>query len=226
MPTVMITGANRGLGLEFARQYAADGWQVIAACRDPAQAGELGGLGKAVEIVALEVTDFSAIAQLGERLKGRIIDVLINNAGVIGTERNIGQLDGDRWMTTLCIDTVAPLLIAQSLLANLRAGKDKKAIFITSRMGSIADNTSGRYYDYRAAKAGLNAAVKSFAIDTAGDRIIAAVIHPGWVQTDMGGPGAAITVDQSVTGMLRELDALTLADTGTFRNWRGGQYPW
>lgn len=226
MSIVMITGANRGLGLEFARQYAADGWQVIATCRDPASAAALQKLGDKVEIHGLDVTDFAAIQQLGAALQSRAIDVLINNAGVIGTERNIGQLDGERWMATLRINTVAPLLVAQALLPSLRAGHDKKAIFLTSLMGSIDDNSSGRYYDYRASKAGLNGAVKSFAIDTRGDGIAALVIHPGWVKTDMGGANAPIDALTSVSGMRQVIAKLTLAESGSFFAYNGKKLAW
>ena len=226
MSTVMITGANRGLGLEFARQYAADGWQVIATCRDPAGATALKKLGEQVEIHALDVTDFAAIARLGQDLQARAIDLLINNAGVIGSERAIGQLDGERWLATLRINTVAPLLVAQALLPSLRAGRDKKAIFLTSQMGSIDDNSSGRYYDYRASKAGLNAAVKSFAIDTRRDGIAALVVHPGWVKTDMGGDNAPIDAITSVTGMRAVIAKLTLAESGSFFAYNGKKLAW
>ena len=226
MPSVMITGANRGLGLEFARQYIADGWSVIATCRDPAGARELESFGDKVEIHPLDVADFAAIKRLGETLASRAIDLLIANAGVIGADRNMGQLDGERWMATLRVNTVAPLLVAQAMLPNLRLGRDKKAIFLTSRMGSIDDNTSGRYYDYRASKAGLNAAVKSFAIDTKGDGITALVIHPGWVKTNMGGPNAPIDAPTSVGGMRRVIAELTPRDSGGFFAYDGTKLPW
>jgi len=226
MPTVMITGANRGLGLEFASQYAAEGWQVIATCRDPSGATALQKLGDKVEIHGLDVTDFAAIKRLGAALQTRAIDVLINNAGVIGSERNIGQLDGERWLATLRVNTVAPLLVAQALLPSLRAGQDKKAIFLTSLMGSIDDNSSGRYYDYRASKAGLNGAVKSFAIDTRGDAIAAIVIHPGWVKTDMGGPNAPIDAATSVGGMRQVIAKLTLGESGSFFAYNGKKLAW
>lgn len=226
MPTVMITGAGRGLGLEFAREYAAEGWTVLATCRDPTGATELKKLGGKVEIVSIDVTDFAAIRQLGKTLHGRAIDVLINNAGVIGTDRNLGDLDGERWLTTLRINTVAPLLIAQALLPNLKAGKDRKAVFLTSLMGSIADNSSGRYYDYRSSKAGLNAAVKSFAIDTKSDGVTAIVIHPGWVKTDMGGSNAPTDAETSVGGMRKVIARLKPGDSGEFFGHDGKKLAW
>lgn len=226
MPTVMITGAGRGLGLEFARQYAAEGWSVLATCRNGAGTAELKKLGDTVESHTLDVTDFAAIRQLGQTLQGRAIDVLINNAGVIGTDRNLGDLEGERWITTLRINTVAPLLIAQALLPNLRAGKDKKAIFLTSLMGSIADNSSGRYYDYRSSKAGLQAAMRSFAIDTKNDGIIAIAIHPGWVKTDMGGPNAPVEASVSIAGMRKVIARLKMSDSGEFFGHDGRKYPW
>lgn len=226
MPTVMITGANRGLGLEFAREYAAEGWTVIATCRDPASAGELKAAGKAVEVHGLDVADFPAIGRLAQSLKVRPIDVLINNAGVMGTERRLGELDGERWLATLRVNAVAPLLVAQAFLFNLKAGAGKKAVFLTSLMGSIADNTSGGYYDYRSSKAALNAGVKSFAVDTAADGITAVVLHPGWVKTDMGGPNAPVERGASVGGMRKVIARLKPSDSGHFFNFDGKELPW
>ncbi len=226
MPTVMITGANRGLGLEFAREYAAEGWTVIATCRDPASASELKAAGKAVEVHGLDVADFPAIGRLAQTLKGRPIDVLVNNAGVMGSERRLGELDGERWLATLRVNAVAPLLVAQAFLFNLKAGAGKKAVFITSLMGSIADNTSGGYYDYRSSKAALNAAVKSFAIDTASEGITAVVLHPGWVKTDMGGANAPIERAASVGGMRKVIARLKPSDSGHFFNFDGKELPW
>lgn len=226
MPTVLITGAGRGLGLEFARAYAAEGWTVIGTVRQPTGAQELKKIAGKVEIASLDVTDFAAIKQLGKSLHDRPIDVLINNAGVIGTDRNLGELEGERWMETLRINTVAPLLIAQALLPNLKAGKDKKAIFLTSLMGSIDDNSSGRYYDYRSSKAGLNAAVKSFAIDTKGDGITAIVVHPGWVKTDMGGPNAPTDAATSVGGIRKVIARLKPSDSGEFISFDGKRLKW
>ncbi len=226
MPTVMITGANRGLGLEFAREYASEGWTVIATCRDPASASELKAVGNSIELHGLDVADFPAIDRLAQTLKGRPIDVLINNAGVIGTERRLGELDGERWLATLRVNSVAPILVAQAFLFNLKAGGDKKAVFITSLMGSIADNASGGYYDYRSSKSALNAAVKSFAIDTAPDGITAAVLHPGWVKTDMGGPNAPTERGTSVGGMRKVIARLEPSDSGRFFNFDGKELPW
>jgi NAD(P)-dependent dehydrogenase (short-subunit alcohol dehydrogenase family) len=159
-------------------------------------------------------------------LQKRAIDLLIANAGVIGADRNLGELDGERWMATLRVNTVAPLLVAQAMLPSLRAGRDKTAIFITSLMGSVADNTSGRYYDYRASKAGLNAAVKSFAIDTRDDGILALVIHPGWVKTDMGGANAPVDAPTSVGGMRAVIAKLQARDSGGFFAYDGKKLAW
>lgn len=226
MPTVLITGANRGLGLEFARQYVADGWRVIATCRDPAKAEGLRSLGSAVEIHALDVADFTAIGHLAQTLDEQPIDLLIANAGVIGSDRNLGDLTGERWMQTLRVNTVAPILLAQALLPSLRAGAGKTAVFLTSLMGSIDDNGSGRYYDYRSSKAGLNAAVKSLAIDLKGDGITAIVIHPGWVKTDMGGAGAPLEAPASVGNMRKTIAKLKQSDSGRFFNHDGKELRW
>ncbi|HEY4136394.1 MAG TPA: SDR family oxidoreductase [Alphaproteobacteria bacterium] len=226
MPTILVTGANRGLGLEFARQYAADGWRVIATCRDPAKAGELKAL-PSVEVHALDVADIGAGAKLASSLAGTPIDLLLNNAGVYGARQQaLGNLDAEDWLNVLRVNSVAPLKLAEAFLPHLRAGKGKTAAFVTSLMGSIADNGSGRFYAYRSSKAALNAAVKSFAVDTAADGLIAVLLHPGWVQTDMGGPGAPVTPKESIAGMRKVLAGLKAQDSGRFFAYDGKALPW
>jgi NAD(P)-dependent dehydrogenase (short-subunit alcohol dehydrogenase family) len=226
MPTILITGANRGLGLEFARQYAADGWRVIATCRDPARAGDLKAL-PSVEVHALDVADMAAGAALAKTLDGTPVDLLLNNAGVYGPKgQALGNLDAEAWLDVLRINSVAPLKLAEAFLPHLRAGKGKTAAFVTSLMGSIADNTSGQYYAYRSSKAALNAAVKSFAVDTASDGLIAVLLHPGWVQTDMGGPNAPVTPRDSISGMRKVLARVTQKDSGGFFAYDGRSLPW
>ena len=226
MPTMLITGANRGLGLEFARQYAADGWRVIATCRDPAKAGDLKAI-SAVEIHALDVADMAAGAALAQNLRGTAIDLLLNNAGVYGPKgQALGNLDPEAWLDVLRINSIAPLKLAEAFLPHLRAGKGKTAAFVTSLMGSIADNTSGHYYAYRSSKAALNAAVKSFAVDTSAEGLIAVLLHPGWVQTDMGGPNAPVTPRESISGMRKVLARVTQKDSGGFFAYDGQRLPW
>ncbi len=229
--TLFITGANRGIGLEFVRQYLADGWDIVATCRKPGGAEALNkladGAGNRLEILALDVADEPAIAALGEQLKGRPIDLLLNNAGVYGPQgRNLGQLDAQDWLDVLRINCIAPLQVTGALQENLRAGSKARAIGISSRMGSIADNSSGGSYIYRSSKAALNAALKSAAIELHDAGVCVAILHPGWVATDMGGPNALIDATKSVAGMREVIDGLTLDDSGGFFSYDGSRIPW
>ena len=223
MPTVLITGANRGLGLEFARQYAADGWSVIGTCRDPDTAGELRAI-DGVRIETLDVADRAAVARFGERLAGATLNLFIANAGVMGGGGAMGPDYAEEWLETLAINAVAPVLLAYALKDRLARGA--KAVAITSKMGSIADNGSGGAYSYRSSKAALNAAWRSLALDWKGDGIAAAVLHPGWVRTRMGGPNGLIDPEESVAGMRRVIAGLGLEQTGGFFNYDGAPIPW
>lgn len=223
-PSVLITGANRGLGLEFARQYVADGWQVIATCRRPSDAAELTALG--VEVLPLDVADWAQVAALGEDLMARPIDLLLNSAGQYGDHQSLGVIEPEAWMRVLATNTVAPVLLTQTLLPNLLAGRGCKVAFVTSQMGSISDNSSGAYYAYRSSKAGLNAAVKSLSIDLKALGISTVLLHPGWVQTDMGGPSAPLKPAESVAGMRRVIEAAGPADSGVFKDYTGKVLPW
>ncbi|MEO5375253.1 MAG: SDR family oxidoreductase [Alphaproteobacteria bacterium] len=225
MGTVLITGANRGIGLEFAKQYAADGWQVIATCRSPDQSRELAAL--KVEVEPLDVADDSSMRALAGRLAGRPIDLLVNNAGVYGRgDQTLGRLDVDEWLTVLRVDAIAPIRLAELLMENLAATPRPVIANITSKMGSIADNASGGTYLYRSAKAALNAASVSLALDLKGRRIIVVVLHPGWVKTDMGGPHALISPTRSVNGMRSVIAGLSSADSGRFLAYDGASVPW
>lgn len=224
MPSIFITGANRGLGLEFARQYAADGWQVVAACRRPAEATQLASLG--VEVVGLDVGDLDAIKRLADELAGRVFDVLLNNAGSYGERQSFGQIDPVEWESVLRVNAIAPIKLAEAFLPHLRAGDRKVMAFMTSRMGSISDNSGGGCYIYRSSKAALNAAVKSLSIDLAGEGVTAVVLHPGWVKTDMGGPGAPLEPKASIAGLRKVIDGLQPADSGSFIDYSGMRLPW
>jgi NAD(P)-dependent dehydrogenase (short-subunit alcohol dehydrogenase family) len=231
MQTIMITGANRGLGLEFTEQYLADGWKVIATCRDPGQAGHLHHLytlyPDQLLIYRLDVANFTQVEQLAAELAGTPIDVLINNAGVypMGKE-TFGQVDYQAWTDTFRINSMAPLKMAECFIENLAQGQLKKIVNITSKMGSIDDNTSGHHYLYRSSKTALNMVTKSLALDLAPSGITVVVLHPGWVQTDMGGSNAPTTVYQSVTGMRQVIDSLTIANGGKFYAFDGKEIPW
>jgi NAD(P)-dependent dehydrogenase (short-subunit alcohol dehydrogenase family) len=222
--TVLITGANRGLGLEFSRQYAADGWHVIACCRDPKDAPELKKL--KTEVHALDVTSQDSIDQLAKTLKGKPIDVLVNNAGTHGDRRPFGETDVALWKQIFAVNTIAPYQVLAALLDNLVAGAQKKVVNISSKVGSIGDGPSGGSYAYRSSKTALNMVMMNAAHELRNHGITILLIHPGWVQTDMGGPSAPVTIEQSITGVRRIIDKATPAETGHFYDYTGRQLPW
>jgi NAD(P)-dependent dehydrogenase (short-subunit alcohol dehydrogenase family) len=229
MPTVLITGANRGLGLEFCRQYADKGWDVIACCRNPAQAGELRALGQrcgSMQIEALDVAQFDQIDSFAKKLSDTGIDVLINNAGVYGGHQGFGQLDYEAWLNTLVINTQAPMKMAEAFLPQIKRGGKKLIVSISSLMGSISDNGSGGSVFYRSSKAALNAAMKSLSIDLRDQGIGVLIFHPGWVRTDMGGANGLIDSKTSVGGMCAVIDSFTLAQSGVFIKYDGKPMPW
>lgn len=231
MQTVLITGANRGLGLEFCRQYAAAGHQVIAACRHPHQAEQLAELAKQypqIQVEALDVADFNQIDALAAKLADRNIDVLLNNAGVYADKagRGFGQLDYQAWTASLAVNLMAPLKLAEAFLPHLKRGDQRLIVALSSLMGSMTDNTSGGSILYRSGKAGLNAALKSLSIDLRPTSVGVLILHPGWVRTDMGGPNGLIDVEESVSGMRRVIDNFSLADTGRFVKYDGSALPW
>ena len=218
MPSVLITGANRGIGLEFARQYSADGWDVVATVRQSSP--ELDVLGVRVE--RLDMRDLDAVASFGERLDS--LDLLIANAGTYGPRSPRSAAEGEEWLETFAVNTVAPYLLAQSVLP-LVARSGGKLIAITSKMGSIADNRSGGYIAYRSSKTALNSAWRSLAIDNR-DKVVAAVLHPGWVQTRMGGESAPLEPEESVAGMRRVIEDLGPDQSGRFFSYDGSEIPW
>lgn len=229
--TVLITGANRGIGLEFVRQYLGAGHVVIATCRNPDNATELGALteeaGKQARVLQLDVSDARSIATFSAALGDKAIDLLINNAGVYGPKgKGISALDSDAWLKVFATNSIAPLQITAALLGNLKAAHTAKVVVISSKMGSIADNSSGGAYIYRSSKAALNAAMASAAIDLSDAGISVGVLHPGWVETDMGGANALIDVRTSVAGMRKVIDQLDLSSSGTFLSYDGQTIPW
>ena len=231
MQTVLITGANRGLGLEFCRQYAAADYQVVAACRNPKQAEQLVALAgryPQIQIEALDVADFSQIDALAAKLADRKIELLLNNAGVYGDQagRGFGQLDYQAWSNTLAVNVQAPVKLAEAFLSHLKRGDKRLIASVSSLMGSMSDNSSGGSILYRSSKAGLNAAMKSLSIDLRAEAIGVLILHPGWVRTDMGGPNGLIDVEESVTGMRRVIDSFSLTDSGSFRKYDGTVMPW
>lgn len=226
---IVVTGASRGIGLELVRQYLGRGDAVVAACRSPDGATALHALGREygdrLRVLACDVGDDESVATFAAALVGTPVDLLINNAGV-GDWAGLDAVNTADALRVYNVNALGPLRVTRALLPNLRAGSGRKVAHITSGMGSICDNSSGGAYAYRMSKAALNMASKSLAIDLADDGIVSVVINPGWVQTDMGGAGAPLAVQDSAEAMMARFDELTPAHTGAFLNWRGGEYAW
>jgi NAD(P)-dependent dehydrogenase (short-subunit alcohol dehydrogenase family) len=222
MPTLLITGAGRGIGLEFVRQYAAAGWQVIATLRDPVHAAPLQALG--VRLEALDMRDFAAVEAFPDKLGGAPLDLFIANAGMTAAREIDSAAEAQAWCEVHAVNAVAPTLLATRLLPNVAAANGKM-IAISSRMGSIAES-SGGYLGYRASKAALNAAWRALALDWRGRPVTLAMLHPGWVQTDMGGPNAPLPPAESVAAMRTLIERLGPADSGAFLGHKGEPIPW
>ncbi|HWV14476.1 MAG TPA: SDR family oxidoreductase [Cellvibrio sp.] len=220
MNTVVITGANRGIGLALCKEYIAQGWQVIGLCRKASP--EL--LASATKVIEdIDVSDSASVNRLPELLANYSIDLLINNAGILKHD-NLGQLDTGNITEQFLVNAEAPIRVTEALLKRL-ADKAKIA-FITSRMGSIADNGSGGYYGYRMSKAALNAAAVSLSIDLKPRGIAVAILHPGYVQTAMVNFGGDITAEESARRLSQRIAALNLANTGSFWHSNGEKLPW
>ncbi|MCW5698901.1 MAG: SDR family oxidoreductase [Rhodospirillales bacterium] len=227
MPTCLVTGANRGLGLEFVKQYAADGWEVLATCRHPEQANALKEVEGNVHIYPLDVTDFARVEALGQSLRGHPIDVLINNAGKYGPRSlAFNEVDFGEWADVMRVNVMAALKVSEVFVDQVAGSRQKRIAALSSKMGSMSDNTSGGSYIYRSSKAALNAAMKSLAIDLQGRGISVVALHPGWVRTDMGGPDALIDAPESVTGLRNVIANLDVRNTGEFVNYDGTRIPW
>jgi len=223
--TVLITGANRGLGLEFARQYSAAGWKVIGTARKPPAATDLKDFG--VRVIQLDVADAASVAAMATALEGEPVDLLINNAGMANRDgMDFETMDFDGVERVLAVNTIGPMRVTRALLPNLRAGKGKQIVHITSGLGSIEENTSGGFYGYRESKAALNMFNRSLAWNTKDDGFTCVVMSPGWVRTDMGGPEADLSPEDSISGMRTVIDGLTIEDTGTFQSWDGKNRAW
>ena len=229
-PTILITGANRGIGLELARQFAEDGWMVLACCRNPADAGQLQALGErglAIELHALDVTDYQQMTALADQLANRPIDILLSNAGIYGSKGvGFGGVDAQEWRQVLEVNTIAPLMLVQAFVEQVAASQQKLVAVISSKVGSIADNSSGGSYVYRSSKTAVNQVVKSLSIDLSDRGISVISLHPGWVQTEMGGPNAEISTAQSVSGLKSILQTAGPAQNGQFIEFNGDSIPW
>ena len=223
-PTVLITGANRGIGLEYARQFAARGYEVIGTARDPADARELSAVAQRVE--QLDVTDAASVAALATRLEGVAIDILVNNAGIFPRgDVTIDKVDFGTMERTFAVNTFGPLRVVQALLPNLRKGERKTIVNMSSQLGSIG-NSNGRWYAYRASKAALNQVNKVLSAELGPDGFICAVLHPGWVRTDMGGSNATYSPQESVRGLIGVIERLKPSDNGRFFDFKGESIPW
>jgi NAD(P)-dependent dehydrogenase (short-subunit alcohol dehydrogenase family) len=231
MPTALITGANRGLGLEFARQYTADGWTVIAACRRPDDATALKQLERdskgALRVLGIDVADGASVERAARASTSAAIDVLINSAGVMGgSGQSLGALDYDAWLEVLKVNLLGPARMCEAFLERVAASEQRLIVTITSGMGSLTDNTSGGSIAYRTSKAAVNMLMRSAAIDLKSRGITCVVINPGWVKTDMGGPNARLSPEASIAAMRRLIGNLALKDSGKFFNHDGREYPW
>ena len=227
---VLITGANRGIGLELTSQFAADGWNVLACCRHPESADalvELSGRHPQIEVMALDVTDYVQLSALSEQLHDRPIDILLSNAGIYGPSGVVfGAVDPAAWREVLEVNTIAPLMLAQAFVEQVAASRQKLIAVISSKVGSIADNSSGGSYLYRSSKTAVNQVVKCLSIDLVARGISTICLHPGWVQTEMGGPNAEITTTDSVAGLKLILQSAGAAQNGHFIEYNGDPIPW
>lgn len=230
MNTILITGANRGIGLELVKQYATDNWRVIACCRSPKDATDLQILASAysnISVQALDVSQTQQINTLARELNGTPIDILFNNAGIYGPyDANFGNTDEQAWLECFRINTIAPMKVTEAFVNHVASSQLKIIASMSSKMGSMTDNGSGGSYLYRSSKAALNAAMKSVAIDLKPKNIKVAILHPGWVRTDMGGPHGEIDTVECVQQLRKTLDSLTPEKSGCFFEIDGSIIPW
>jgi len=228
MANVLITGANRGIGLEMVKLYATRGDTVFACCRDPGNAEALKAVPGSVEVLEVQVSDGDSVAGLARALESRPVDILINNAGTIGPPReqqSVHAMDFDGWKEAFEVNAMAPVRVMQALMPNLKAAGDPRLVTITSQMGALSlDMTVA--YAYCSSKAALNKFMKMAAIELGREGINVCVIHPGWVQTDMGGPNAELTPRESAEGIVRTIDGLNADTNGSFWKWNGELHDW
>jgi NAD(P)-dependent dehydrogenase (short-subunit alcohol dehydrogenase family) len=222
--TFFITGANRGIGLEFARRLTARGDRVLATARKPEEAADLKA--NSATVFPLDVADDASLAALPGLVKNEPIDILINNAGVGGGAKSIETLEAAELARVFRVNAFGAMLVTKALLPNLRAGIRKSVVNITSQLGSIANNTGGSSYEYRGSKAALNMLTVCLSNELKPQGFTCIAIHPGWVQTDMGGPNATLTPEQSVASLIKVIDALEPGMTGKYLNYDGQGLPW
>ena len=236
MPTILITGANRGLGLEFTKQYLAQGWRVHACCRQPSSADALNALGAQhgglLSIHQLDVSDFNQIDQLADQLRDETIDVLLNNAGVFGPKiteddnrQSFGTIDYDIWYDVFRTNTMAPMKMAEAFVDHVASSELKKMVAITSLIGSIADTQAG-YYAYGTSKAGVSKAFATLALDMEHRGIGVGVFCPGWVPTEMGGPRGDVGIEDSIAGLRDRIDEIRPGRIPDFRRYNNDLLSW
>ena len=237
MPTALITGAGRGLGLEFTRQYAAEGWRVFAACRDPAGAGALrdieAGAEDRVRVLTLDVTDHARIESLARELAGETIDLLLNNAGVMEPhDITFGNMDYEMWADIFEINLLAPSHMAEAFVDHVAGSGRKLIVTMSSGLGSVTLNQAGErlapgnLYMYRTSKAAVNMVMRGLSFELKDRGVTSVVVSPGHVRTDMGGPKAGLGAEESITALRQLIDGLSLADTGKFLFYNGEEHPW
>ena len=230
---VLVTGAARGLGFEYVRQYASRGARVFAGCREPGAASRLAELAgehpEQVEVLQVDVTDAesidAAVATIGADGDG-CLDVLVNNAGVSPRGEEFSNLDAESMQAVYAVNTIGPMIVAQRCHPLLQASARPRVVNMSSSMGSLAKKDYGRHYSYASSKAALNMLTRAAAHDLAGDGIIVVALHPGWVQTDLGGLQATLSPRESVEGLVRVIDGLTPEQSSRFLTWQGEEHPW
>ncbi len=240
MPTLLITGANRGLGLELVKQFDARAWRIHACCRAPEKAGDLQTIAAKsdgrIQVHALDVTDFGAVDNFADTLQGEPIDVLFNNAGIMevrqrpleeqGDSQSFGSIDYDEWGEILRVNVLAPMRMAEVFVDNVAASERKTIVTMSSILGSIAIADSSRWVGYRTSKAAVNMMMRGLASDLKDRGITAVGVHPGWVRTGMGGAGADLAPLESAAGVAKVVDELTPDQSGRYLTYEGGELPW
>ena len=226
MNTVLITGANRGIGLSLVQHYLNQGWQVHATYRSTSQSQSLLDIAnEQLFCYQLDITDYPKVTALADQLP--TLDLLINNAGYYGPKGyGFGNTDVDEWRKVFEINTIAPLKLVEALYPKLQQGRLKKIACLSSKVGSMTENTSGGGYIYRSSKAALNSVVKSLSNDLSGQGYTVLALHPGWVQTEMGGPNALIDTDTSAAGLTKVIAQADSGHSGQFINYDGTRLPW
>ena len=225
MSNILIIGANRGLGLEFAKQYSELGHHVFATTRNKSKSDQLVAIANTTAL-ELDLNEDKSIDRFIDEMSSIKIDILIHNSGIFRDEQLNEDLEIDAWMNEMRINAITPIIVARKLKQNVLEGKDKKIIFISSQMGSIDDNYSGRFYFYRSSKSALNSAAKSLAIDWKDKNISVLMLHPGWVKTDMGGESAKLEIPDSIQRMIQVISDLNLETSGSFVNYEGNKLEW